>query len=413
MKIKFSKTQKKGMLISLVVIGVTGAFVFSKFNNSTGETNSPEQTSVGNQQQASNVTNTGPDVESLIDESSPIARSAREAEEAEAEETRNSGESYIGNVFLTERSNNPVIDIPTYQPEPEPEPEPEPIQVPGVMQETPENNGERRMAEITLEDIRNAGPTGSVGLGNAIPESSGQRRLAGNLTTFIEYDRENGNTQRNSNSGFSSTSQENSAPSMYEASSPTYRSNSRAATEENLRITLGSKFYATIGFAINSDDGGPALATLHEGPLKGAKLQGSYQLNELSKAVNITFDRMSFKGESYNISAIAYDLESERPVLADSVNNRRLERYGGLFLSAFVAGYADTLRDTTTNVTDGGNVISESNSIDADRDRITYALSEPARIMAEELRSNVNRPITVYVSNGRGTGIYFLDDVEI
>lgn len=412
MKIKFSKTQKKGMLISLVVIGVTGAFVFSKFNNSTGETNSPEQTSVGNQQQASNVTNTGPDVESLIDESSPIARSAREAEETEAEETRNSGESYIGNVFLTERSNNPVIDIPTYQPEPELEPEPEPIQVPGVIQETSEDDGQRRMAEITLEDIRNSAPTGSVGLGNAMPNRSSQGRLAGNITTFIEYDRESENNQRNNNT-FAGVSQENSAPSMYEASSPTYRSNSRAATEENLRITLGSKFYATIGFAINSDDGGPALATLHEGPLKGAKLQGSYQLNELSKAVNITFDRMSFKGESYNISAIAYDLESERPVLADSVNNRRLERYGGLFLSAFVAGYADTLRDTTTNVTDGGNVISESNSIDADRDRITYALSEPARIMAEELRSNVNRPITVYVSNGRGTGIYFLDDVEI
>lgn len=415
MKIKFSQRQKKGMLISLVVIGVTGAFVFSKFNNSTGETSSPEQTSVGNQRQASEVTNTGPDVESLIDETSPIARSAREAEETEAEETRESGESYIGNVFLTEGTNNPVIDIPSYQPEPEPkpEPEPEPIKVPGVVQETPEDTGGKRMAEITMEDIRSSAPSGSVGLGNAVPNNSQSNRLAGNITTFVEYDNQNENNQTNNNNGFASTSQETSAPSMYEASSPTYRSNSRVATEENLKITLGSKFYATIGFAINSDDRGPALATLHEGPLKGAKLQGSYVLNELSKAVNITFDRMSFKGESYDINAIAYDLESERPVLADSVNNRRLERYGGLFLSAFVAGYADTLRDTTTNVTDGGNVISESNSIDADRDRITYALSEPASILAEELRENVNRPITVYVSNGRGTGIYFLDDVEI
>ena len=400
------------MLVSLVVIGVTGAFVFSKFNNSTGETSSPEQTSVGNQQQASVVVNTGPDVESLIDETSPIARSAREAEEVEAEETRESGESYIGNVFLKERNNNPIIDIPSYQPEPEPEPEPEPIKVPGVVQEIPEETGGKRMAEITMEDIRNSAPSGSVGLVNAIPNNSQSNRLAGNITTFVEYNRQNENNQVN-NSGFASTSQETSAPNMYEASSPTYRSNSRVATEENLKITLGSKFYATIGFAINSDDGGPALATLHEGPLKGAKLQGSYVLNELSKAVNITFDRMSFKGESYNINAIAYDLESERPVLADSVNNRRLERYGGLFLSAFVAGYADTLRNTTTNVTDGGNVISEDEAIDEEKDRITYALSEPAGILAEELRENVNRPITVYVSNGRGTGIYFLDDVEI
>ena len=269
----------------------------------------------------------------------------------------------------------------------------------------------KKIAEITMEDIRNASPTGSVSLDSAMTVNSSSRgnRLAGGLSTFVEYDRDSSNSNNQNNIKI----QENTGTKLYEASSPTYRNNSIANTQEKLRVTLGSKFYATIGFAINSDDGGPALATLHEGPLKGAKLQGSYALNELSKAVNITFDRMSFKGESYGINAIAYDLESERPVLADSVNNRRLERYGGLFLSAFVAGYADTLRDTTTNTTDSGNTITESSSIDNERDRITYALSEPASILAEELRANVNRPITVYVTNGRGTGIYFLDDVEI
>ena len=68
-KPQFSKKQKGYMLASFVALGVTGTFIYSKFNNSTVEARSPEQTSIGNTGQASRVTNTGPDVESLIDES--------------------------------------------------------------------------------------------------------------------------------------------------------------------------------------------------------------------------------------------------------------------------------------------------------------------------------------------------------
>lgn len=415
MKIKFNKKQKKGMLISFIVIGVTGAFILSKFSGGSGQTVSPEETSVASQNVSTNITQTGPDVESLIDNTSPIARSAREAEDREAQETRETGESYIGNIFLNERTADSIIDVPRYaepKAEPEPDLEPEAVitpNVPGVSNQQT-NNGEKRFAEITLEDIKNVSTNSQVSISSIMSSSNNNQRLAGGMTVFAEYDK---NESDGSNNGFEDEIANNSAPELYEASSPTYMNNMQAKTSETLKVTLGSKYYSTIGFSINSDDGGPALAQIHEGPLAGAKLQGNYVLNELAKAVNIMFNKMSLNGETYDINAIAYDLETDRPVLVDSVNNRRFERYGGLFLSAFIAGYADTLRDSTTNTTDNGNTITETSGIDDQQDRIAYALSEPARIISQELRANINRPITVYVSNGKGAGVYFLDDVEI
>lgn len=411
MKIKFSKKQKKGMLITVVVVGITGAFVYSKFSGTSGgsDITAPESTSTNNRSSANELSNTGPDVESLIDASSPIAESAQEAEEREAEETKASGESYIGDVFITQGEADRLIEIPSFIPEPEPEPEPEPIKIP--RQQPKQENTGKRAAEITLEDISRTTPRA---IGFNVGSMVGNRGTelvvnSGSLTTFVEYDDSEDNEGSRKNDV---VIQESNLNNMFEASSPSYMKNNNVKNER-LKVTLGSKFYSTIGFAINSDDNGPALATIHEGPLKGAKLQGSYVLNQLSKAVNISFNRMSFKGETYNINAIGYDLENERPVLADDVNNRRLERYGGLFLAAFVQGYAETLQDTTTTTNDNGDIVRDTSAIEEDRDRLTYALSKPAEEIANQLRANINRPITVYVNNGRGVGIYFLDDIVI
>lgn len=423
MKIKFSKRQKKGMLVSFLVVGVTGAFIYSKFNNTNVAASSPEQTSVSNKGQASQVANNNPDVESLIDNSSPLAKSAREAEKVEEERRKSQGESYIGDVFLTEKSDNSIINIPNFdKKEEEKKVDLKPIKVPKKKekkeiierpQPSPSND-----ANINIETILNSGPAQNIALEQVIPIQENSGRLAGSLTTFaVANNDESENEQiignKNSISNRETNDFGNNALNMYEKSSPSYQMRNNSSVEKTLKVTLGSKFYATIGFAINSDDGGPALATIHDGPLKGAKLQGDYTLNELAEAVNISFNEMSFEGETYSINAIAFDLNNDRPVLADSVNHRRLQKYGGMFLSSFIAGYADTLRDTTTNVTEGGNVITEGSSIDDTSDRIAYALSEPAKVFANEFRKNIDRPITVYISKGSGAGIYFLDDIEV
>ena len=197
---------------------------------------------------------------------------------------------------------------------------------------------------------------------------------------------------------------------MTEAVDPTARDTD---TSNKYKVTLGSKFYATTAFAINSDDGGPALAIIQEGPLKNAKLQGSYQINELAKAVNITYDKMSHKGETYDINAISYNLETDRTVLADDVNNHYMQRYGGLFLSAFVAEYADSLTNQTSVVSDSGAVTTVEDPLESESDRIKSALGGPADLLVEELKENVDRPITVYVNNEKGIGVYFLEDLIV
>lgn len=182
----------------------------------------------------------------------------------------------------------------------------------------------------------------------------------------------------------------------------------------HFRVSMGTRAYAVHQIGIVSDDQGPALAKIYEGPLKGAKLAGTYQLNELSKGVSINYDRMSFKGETYSIDAIALSLgEQERPLLVDDVDNHYIERYGSIGLAAFVQGYAETLRGTTQVVGDNGNVTTIETPISDERDRFISALGEVGSTWGQELRKNANRPITVYVNDEGGLQVLFLNDVDI
>lgn len=420
--INFDRTQKRNISIAVLSLAVLGIVVYATFggdgnseSNSSNNTGNSSVSSIGND--INNVESNSPDVDSLIDDSSPISQSAQETENREAERARESGDTYIGNLFDSEGDQNEsVIEIPDYtmpednEPEPVKETEPE-VKQPTTPSIRPKN--EKQYVGVNVESLRQ-GYSNTVDLKQVLGETSTSPQ-AGQLTMFIDYDDTNSvaqNNQNNQNNNSDSKMENTSSrDSMYEAYVPGRRDSDNYTNE--FRVTLGSQYYTTTAFAINSDDGGPALAVIGEGPLKGAKLQGEYQLNELAKAVNISYDKMSYKGKTYDIDAVAYNLDTDRPVLADDVDNHYFERYGGLFLSAFVASYADTLENQTTVVGDSGNVTSINDPLEKESDRIKSALGGPASILAEELRDNLDRPVTVYVDSGKGAGVLFLEDIDI
>ena len=400
------KNSKTKIIVFSAVLGI----VFITFGYRLYITNHSEKranvsaSSNLNNMDAKNKNGINLEEKSIVDKSSPIAQSKVLADEKEKERAEKNNATYIGDVVKSEESDG-VTDLIDYD-EPVIKPPSESIKSDKI---TDDKKIHRKKLLISSADnLKNIKTDSNVRLDGLLAKTEIDLPSSGSLIEFVSEDKNTSNSNTNNKDNLIIHKKE---LVMAEAYNP-YNNRNKVSSSE-FKVTLGSQFYATMAFAIVSDDAGPALAKVEEGPLKGAKLQGSYTLNTLSKAVNIKYDKMSFKGQTYSISAIAYNLETQRPVMVDSVDNHYMERFGGLFMSSFIKGYADTLNNSTTTVGDSGNTTTINNPIEKESDRVKKALGEPATEIANVLKQNVNRPITVYVNRDRSSGVYFLDDIVI
>jgi len=180
-------------------------------------------------------------------------------------------------------------------------------------------------------------------------------------------------------------------------------------------IKAGSINFAVVDTALNSDEAGPILATLVSGPFKGAKLLGAFTLARESKKVIISFNNLSAKNfdRSVSVNAVAIDPDTARTALATSVNSHYLLRWGSLFASTFVDGYARAVSESGTSVTTTsatGQVEVNRQPLDG-KQQFYQGVGEIGRAWAEIAKKNFEKPPTVKVAQGTGVGILFLGDV--
>lgn len=417
LKLNDKNSKKKIIVISTVLTIVLVSFGYRIYitNHSEKRTNVSASSNLNNLD-AKNKNNISLEEKSIIDKSSPIAQSKVLSDEKDKELANKNKTTYIGDIVKNEDNSDVADLIDNDDDEPSIKPPSDIIKDNDNKVKDGKKTHKKKLLISSLDNLKNSKSESNVRLDGLLAKADVNLPSSGALIQFVD---ESKNTTTNNSSDNSSDNNSNKnnlvinkkGLVMAEAYNP-YSNRDKVSTSE-FKVTLGSQFYATMAFSIVSDDSGPALAKIEEGPLKGAKLQGTYSLNTLSKAVNIQYNKMSFKGQTYQISAIAYNLETQRPVMADSVDNHYMERFGGLFMSAFVKGYADTLNNSTTTVGDSGNTTTINNPIEKESDRIKKALGEPATEIANVLKQNVNRPITVYVNKDRSSGVYFLDDLTI
>ena len=113
----------------------------------------------------------------------------------------------------------------------------------------------------------------------------------------------------------------------------------------------GTIFNAILETGINSDEPSPVLAKIVSGDLKGARLIG--QINRVGQKVLVQFSSISLPTSptSIKISAVAVDSNTSRTALASNVNNHYLQKYGIMFATAFLGGYANAIaRQNTTTI---------------------------------------------------------------
>lgn len=179
-------------------------------------------------------------------------------------------------------------------------------------------------------------------------------------------------------------------------------------------IKAGTIMFAVLDTAVNSDEPSPVMATIVTGAYKGARLLGQFP-QRIDKKVILNFHTLSIPcpdfPQSISVNAVAIDPCTARTALASHVNSHYLLRYGSLFASAFVQGYAEATQQSGSTTTVSLAGITETHPDLSAGDKIAVGLGAVGNQLATSLGNLFTRPPTVTVNSGEGIGILFMEDV--
>ncbi len=178
-------------------------------------------------------------------------------------------------------------------------------------------------------------------------------------------------------------------------------------------IKSGTIYYGVLDTAVDSDyPDTPVLVTIVDGPFKGAKLLGKVNLAQGMDRVSLNFNMMDMEAwpKTKPVNAFAIDPDTARTVMATSVDHHYLMRYGSLFASSFLQGYAQGVQNAGTSTT-GIFGTSTQNPKLSFGNNIAVALGQVGTTFNGVVQNYVNTPNTVKVDAGVGLGILFMSDV--
>ena len=183
-------------------------------------------------------------------------------------------------------------------------------------------------------------------------------------------------------------------------------------------IKAGSIMYAQLDAEIDTDDGGPVMATIYGGKLAGAKLLG--QVEKGNDNIRLAFRTVSpndaNKG-TFGIDAVALRTEDAKQGLATSINRHTISRYSSLIFSSALAGVGDAFANrqygTVTQLGNGTTVIAQNDTVN-DREIIGNAVGRVGQNLSGEImQRGFNRATTYKVARGTGVAVYFMSDIYL
>jgi polyhydroxyalkanoate synthesis regulator phasin len=171
-------------------------------------------------------------------------------------------------------------------------------------------------------------------------------------------------------------------------------------------IKSGTIIFAVLDTTANSDyPDSPVLATVVDGPYKGAKLLGklvatksvSGQLDRI--ALNFTLMNVDTWPKSKAITAYGIDPDTARTVLASQVDYHYLQRYGAIMATSFLQGYANAITQAGTSTT-GIFGTSTTHPALSPGQKIMTALGQMGQTLGTATANYINIPPTVKVDAG-------------
>ncbi len=179
-------------------------------------------------------------------------------------------------------------------------------------------------------------------------------------------------------------------------------------------IKAGTILFAVLTTAVDSDyPDTPVMATIVSGDMKGAILLGKLALAQGQDKVSLNFTMMNRDDwiKTKSVSAFAIDPDTARTVIASNVDHHYMLRYGTMFASSFVAGYANGISQSGSTSSSGIFGTSSTHPQLSPGEKIAVGLGQVGTAFGTALQSYVNTPTTVKVNSGVGLGILFMSDV--
>lgn len=180
----------------------------------------------------------------------------------------------------------------------------------------------------------------------------------------------------------------------------------------------GDIVFGVLETSVNSDEPGPVLGKIVQGPLKGSKIIGTLSIpSEWSKKAALQFSVLNVPAMDHSIglNAVAIDADTARTALATEVDNHYILRYGTLFASSFLSGMSQAVLDAIANpgfdIDENGVIIVDSAKATT-RDIILTGLGGIGEAVSENLNF-WERPVTIKIASGTGIGLLFLSDLRL
>jgi type IV secretory pathway VirB10-like protein len=204
-------------------------------------------------------------------------------------------------------------------------------------------------------------------------------------------------------------------------SSSSSGSGSSSSNAQNAPVLMkaGTILFASLDTAINTDEPGPIMATITQGQHKGAKILGDTQLASTTgggRPEKVTLNFSTFMmvdaPKSISIKGVAIDPDTARTALASDVDHHYLLRYGTMFASSFMSGYAKVIasQGTVQTSTTTGSTTTTTPPL-SPKQEIYAALGQVGTRFGDATSSYFTTPNTITVNAGTGFGLLILSDV--
>lgn len=179
-------------------------------------------------------------------------------------------------------------------------------------------------------------------------------------------------------------------------------------------VKAGTIMFAVLDTGINSDQPGPIMATIVSGLFKGGKILGSLTKTPDGQRVMLQFNTLSLPDwpETVAIDTVAINPDTAKTAIASSVDNHYLLRYGSLFASSFIAGYAQGIQSGgTTTLEPSGTQVTTGVKLNP-KEKIFVGLGAVGTKLSQVMTNVFMTPPTVKVEAGTGIGILFRNSVD-
>ncbi|MBX3708604.1 MAG: hypothetical protein KIT56_01565 [Gammaproteobacteria bacterium] len=207
------------------------------------------------------------------------------------------------------------------------------------------------------------------------------------------------------------------ASSAASSSDASGSSTSGESSGKDALIKGGTIMFGVLDTAVNSDyPNSPIMATLVEGKYKGARLLGkivttkgvSGQMDRVS--LNFTMMNVDSWPKSKSVTAYGIDPDTARTVLASTVDYHYMMRFGAMFATSFLQGYASAITNAGTSTTGIFGTSTTHPELNPSS-KLLVGLGQVGQTLGTATQNYVNRPPTVRVDSGVSLGILFMSDV--